>query len=166
MILEMRAVAQAAHVAKLTGGVHLPVESCPSRLSRRVSVGDLNEHRSAIESVSVLFKCFELVDGVFVERSSGWRVTGAHFEVEWPSEPDRVSLVRSHFGARRYAYNWALERVEADMEAKKQNPAHQSAPWTLPHPASDRDAALQGEHPQGRAPPPKRECPRTEHDPL
>ncbi|EUA65517.1 transposase domain protein [Mycobacterium xenopi 4042] len=34
-------------------------------------------------------------------------MTGAKFEVDWPAEAARAALVRSHFGARRKAFNWA-----------------------------------------------------------
>ncbi len=131
MILEMRTATEAVKVAELTGGEQLPVASDPSKGSRRVVVEDLEQRRSTIESVSVLFRCFEEVDGELVERPSGWRVTGATFEIEWPPEPERAALVRSHFGARRFAYNWALAQVKADLEAKKADPSHQSVPWTL-----------------------------------
>ena len=39
-------------------------------------------------------------------------------EVEWPTDPDRAALVRSHFGARRKAFNWGLAQVKADLDAK------------------------------------------------
>jgi len=42
-----------------------------------------------------------------------------------------VSKVRSHFGARRFADNWALGQVKADMDAKKADPAHESVRWDL-----------------------------------
>ena len=48
----------------------------------------------------------------------GWMVTAAKFEVEWPAEPDRAALVRSHFGARRFAFNWGLAQVKADLDAQ------------------------------------------------
>ena len=41
-------------------------------------------------------------------------------------------MVRSHFGARRFAYNWALGQVKADLDAKKQDPEHEPVPWSLP----------------------------------
>ncbi|MCL2582188.1 MAG: IS607 family element RNA-guided endonuclease TnpB, partial [Streptosporangiales bacterium] len=60
---------------------------------------------------------------------SGWRITAAKFEVEWPSDLERTKRIRSHFGARRKAYNWALARVKSDMDARKINPDHESVPW-------------------------------------
>jgi hypothetical protein len=53
----------------------------------------------------------------------GYLAKGFSFEVEWPEQEDRVSLVRSHLGARRFAFNWALGQVESDMDAKSSTPA-------------------------------------------
>ena len=125
MLVEARTVKEAARIAAATGGVHLPGKE-PGTLSRRVRVlGDFEPHREAVELVTVLFKLFD-DDGKPVP--SGWSVTGARFEVEWPKDP---SVVRSHFGARRFAYNWALGQVKADLDAKKQDPRHEPVPWSL-----------------------------------
>jgi putative transposase len=40
-------------------------------------------------------------------------------------------LVRSHFGARRFAFNWGLARVKADIDARTTDPAHESVGWDL-----------------------------------
>ena len=125
----MRTAAQAKRVAELTGGVHL--EGVTS-MSARVDVGDdFETHRSSVESVSVLFKLFGREGGDLVAVPSGWSVTGARFEVCWPDDPEKASLVRSHFGARRFAYNWALDQVKSDMDARSKDPDHQSIPWSL-----------------------------------
>lgn len=58
-------------------------------------------------------------------------VTAAKFEVEWPADPQRAGLVRSHFGARRKAFNWGLAQVKADLDAKAADPAHESVDWDL-----------------------------------
>jgi putative transposase len=58
-------------------------------------------------------------------------VTAAKFEVDWPADPDREALVRSHFGARRKAFNWGLAQVKADLDAKAVDPAHESVGWDL-----------------------------------
>src|SRR5699024_6115048 len=114
VIVEMRTVTQAGRVAASTGGEQLAGKADCSdarRLSRRVEVGpNFEAHRSAVEAVSVLFKLFDDTDGELVEVPSGWTVTAAKFEVEWPTERDRSALVRSHFGARRFAFNWGLAR--------------------------------------------------------
>jgi hypothetical protein len=135
MIVQMRTVAQAARVAASTGAVHLPGmpgQNGGPRLSRRVDVGaDFEVHRAAVESVSVLLKLFDDRGGELVEVPSGWTVTAAKFEVEWPAEPDRAALVRSHFGARRFAFNWALAQVKADLDTKAVDPGHESVRWDL-----------------------------------
>jgi putative transposase len=39
--------------------------------------------------------------------------------------------VRSHFGARRFAFNWGLARVKSDLGAKAVDPGHESVGWDL-----------------------------------
>jgi putative transposase len=131
MIVQMRTVAQAQKAAAATGGVHLPDgprrDGVP-RLSRSVDLGvDFEVYRGQVEAVSVLFKLFDDSGGEPVEVASGWTATAAKFEVDWPAEPDRAALVRSHFGARRFAFNWGLAQVKADLDAKPVDPAHQYA---------------------------------------
>jgi putative transposase len=116
----------AARVAEITGGTLLHDDQ--GRPTAKVALDDFEVHREAVESVSVLFRCFA-DDGT--EVPSGWVVTGAAFEVEWPREPERRSRIWSHFGARRFAKNWALAQVKADLEAKQADPDHVSVPWTL-----------------------------------
>ncbi|WP_084047259.1 IS607 family element RNA-guided endonuclease TnpB, partial [Mycobacterium avium] len=58
-------------------------------------------------------------------------VTAAKFEVEWPAEAARAGLVRSHFGARRKAFNWGLAQVKADLDAKALDSGHESVGWDL-----------------------------------
>lgn len=141
MIVRMRTRMQAMRVAAATGGTHLPGEPKPDgtpRLSRYVDVGtDFEVHRSGVESVSVLFDLFD-GDGVGYAATgmpgepvpSGWMVCGAKFEVEWPTDPDRNRLIRSHFGARRKAFNWGLAQVKNDLDAAKTDPGHESVEWT------------------------------------
>jgi putative transposase len=62
------------------------------------------------------------------EVPEGWVARGFEFEVEWPQDPGRV---RSHFGARRFAYNWALGQVKDDMEARQADPEHGAVAWNL-----------------------------------
>ena len=57
-----------------------------------------------------------------------WIPRGFTFAVEWP---EAASKVRSHFDARRFAYNWAFDQVKADLDANKADPAHESAHWNL-----------------------------------
>jgi putative transposase len=142
VIVGMRTCRQAARVAELTGGVQLPGK--PKRdgtltLSRFVDVGaDFEARRAVVESVSVLFDLFDGdADGFAATGSpgeklpTGWVVTAAKFEVEWPAEADRAALVRSHFGARRKAFNWGLAQVKADLDACRTDPGHESVDWDL-----------------------------------
>jgi putative transposase len=142
MIVGMRTRAQAARVAALTGGTHLAGKPKPDgtpRLSRYVDVGaDFESHRGGVESVSVLFDLYDGGrDGYAATGSlgdqvpSGWTMTGAQFEVEWPTDPNRIGLIRSHFGARRKAFNWGLARVKSDLDARRADPAHESIGWDL-----------------------------------
>lgn len=140
MITAMRTKAQAARVADLTCGIQLPGKPKPDGsvpLTRFVDTGpDFEKHRAAVESVSALFTLHEGSTASWAETgepgprvTSGWRMTAAKFEVEWPADPERARLVRSHFGARRMAYNWALSRVKSDMDARKANPGHEAVDW-------------------------------------
>jgi len=134
MIVGMRTRKQAARVAAATGGMHLPGKPKPDgtpTLSRYVDVGaDFEAHRAAVESVSVLFDLYDGDANCYAQTGSpgeplptGWTVTAAKFEVDWPTDPDRAGLVRSHFGARRKAFNWGLAQVKADLDAKAVDPA-------------------------------------------
>lgn len=140
MITEMRTKSQAARVAQLTGGTQLRGKQGPDAtapLTRFVDTGsDFEAARAEVESVSVLFALYEGDVVTWAENkepgaqvASGWRVTAAKFEVEWPADPERANRIRSHFGARRKAYNWALGRVKSDMDARKINPDHKAVPW-------------------------------------
>jgi putative transposase len=126
MIALMRTRAQARRVADLTGGKVLLDEDNPTR--KVALAGDFEQYRDAVESVSVLFG---LCDDTGEKVPTGWTITGASFEVEWPKDPQLASRVWSHFGARRVAYNWALAKVKSDMEAKKEDASYPSTPWTL-----------------------------------
>jgi putative transposase len=142
MIVGMRTVKQAATVAELIGGGQLPGKPRQDGTvppSRYVDVGaDFEAHRPAVESVSVLFDLYDGDAAGYAVTGSpgetlptGWLVTAAKFEVQWPTDPDRAALVRSHFGARRFAFNWGLARVKADLDAKTVDPAHESVDWDL-----------------------------------
>jgi putative transposase len=142
MIVGMRTVKQAAQVAELTGGVQLGGKPKPDgtrALSRYVEVGpDFEVQRQRVESVSVLFGLYSGDADSYATSGSpgaklptGWLLTAAKFEVEWPAEPARAALVRSHFGARRFAFNWGLAKVKADLDARKCDPEHESVGWDL-----------------------------------
>jgi putative transposase len=142
VIVALRTRAQAAKVAGLTGGTQLPGKPKPDRtqpLSRYVDVGaDFEVHRAVVESVSVLFDLYDGDADGYARTGrpgervpSGWMVTAAKFEVEWPANPARAGLVRSHFGARRKAFNWGLAQVKNDLDVRKADPAHESVGWDL-----------------------------------
>lgn len=142
MIVRMRTCKQAARVAELTGGVQLPgkpkADGMPT-WSRYVDVGkDFETHRPAVESVSVLFDLYDGDAAGYAAAGSpgeplptGWMVSAAKFEVHWPAEPGRAGLVRSHFGARRKAFNWGLTQVKADLDASRVDRRHESLDWDL-----------------------------------
>jgi len=98
---------------------------------------DFEQARAAVESVSVLFTLHDGDAAAYAETEragrqvpSGWRMAGARFEVAWPADPERQGLVRSHFGARRMAFNWGLALVKADLDARKDNPGRKSVGWS------------------------------------
>jgi putative transposase len=142
MIVGMRTRGQAARIATATGGARLagkPKGDGTPTLSRYVDVGaDFEAHRGTVESVSVLFDLYDGDADCYAQTGSpgeplptGWVVAAAKFEVEWPTEPARAALVRSHFGARRKAFNWGLAQVKADLDAKAVDPAHEPVGWDL-----------------------------------
>jgi len=103
-------------------------------LSRYVDVGaDFEVHRAVVEAVSVLFELYDGDAASYTASGSpgeplptGWLVTAAKFEVDWPAEDEQRALVRSHFGARRFAFNLGLGQVKADLDAGKTDPGHES----------------------------------------
>ena len=126
MIVQMRTKDQASRVANMTGGTILSDKN--NKPTSKVQITDFEAYRSDIEKISVLFSLFT-DDGDPI--SSGWTLRGTVFEVEWPREQERRLLIWSHFGARRFAKNWALARIKDDLDKKKNDSAHVSIPWTL-----------------------------------
>jgi putative transposase len=49
------------------------------------------------------------------EIPRGWVARGWQFEVE-PTTPKQPAQIAQHFGARRFAYNWALAQVKANLD--------------------------------------------------
>jgi putative transposase len=125
MIVAMPTKAQAQRVAEATGGSVVLDEN--GQPTSKVLIVDFEYHRSTVEAVSVLFRLF---DDSGTEIPSGWVMKGVVFEVEWPSKSEQRSAIWSHFGARRFAKNWALARVKADLDAKQTAPNHVVVPWT------------------------------------
>jgi putative transposase len=61
----------------------------------------------------------------------GWIARGWRFEVETIT-PAQRSNIAQHFGARRFAYNWALAQVKANLEARAADPSVPPLAWSLP----------------------------------
>jgi putative transposase len=60
----------------------------------------------------------------------GWVARGFRFEVE-PTTPEQLARIAQHFGARRFAYNWALAQVKADLDARAADPTVPALAWNL-----------------------------------
>jgi len=58
----------------------------------------------------------------------GWVARGFRLEVAatTPEQPPRIG---QHFGARRFAYNWALAQVKANLDARAADPAVVPLGW-------------------------------------
>jgi putative transposase len=61
----------------------------------------------------------------------GWVARGFRFEVE-PTCRGQRALIAQHFGARRFAYNWALAQVKANLDARAADPRVAPLAWNLP----------------------------------
>jgi putative transposase len=61
----------------------------------------------------------------------GWIARGWRFEVE-VTGPVQRQRIAQHFGARRFAYNWALAQVKANLDARDSDPSVPPLAWTLP----------------------------------
>jgi putative transposase len=61
----------------------------------------------------------------------GWVARGFRFEVQ-PTTGGQWALIRQHFGARRFAYNWALAQVKVNLDARTADPAIPPLAWNLP----------------------------------
>jgi hypothetical protein len=46
--------------------------------------------------------------------------------------PQQRSIIQQHFGARRFAYNWALAAVKANLNERAVDPSIPPLAWTLP----------------------------------
>ncbi len=61
----------------------------------------------------------------------GWVARGFQFEVE-PTTTGQLALIRQHFGARRFAYNWALAQIKTNLDARAIDPSVPALTWNLP----------------------------------
>lgn len=65
-----------------------------------------------------------------VEIPDGWIARGFRFEVE-PTTHGQPARIAQHFGARRFAYNWALGQVKANLDARAADPTVPSLRWSF-----------------------------------
>jgi putative transposase len=65
------------------------------------------------------------------EVPEGWVARSWRFEVETTTSAQRP-LIAQHFGARRFAYNWALAQVKANLDVRAADPSVPPLAWTLP----------------------------------
>jgi putative transposase len=69
--------------------------------------------------------------GQTFEIPRGWVARGFRFEVA-ATTAEQQELIRQHFGARRFAHNWALAQVRANLDARAVDPAVPALGWSLP----------------------------------
>src|SRR6266545_3347580 len=60
----------------------------------------------------------------------GWVARGFRFEVA-ATTPQQPAKIAQAFGARRFAYNWALEQVKANLDARAADGAVSPLPWNV-----------------------------------
>jgi putative transposase len=60
----------------------------------------------------------------------GWLARGFRFEVA-PTSPGQSARIAQHFGGRRFAYNWALTQVKANLDARKTDPTVAPLSWNF-----------------------------------
>jgi putative transposase len=65
-----------------------------------------------------------------LEVPDGWVARGFVFEVETTSLEQSTQVAQA-FGARRYAYNWALGQVKANLEARTADPTVPPLAWNF-----------------------------------
>jgi putative transposase len=64
------------------------------------------------------------------EIPEGFIARGFRFEVE-PTTPAQPARIAQQFGGRRYAYNWALAQVKANLDARAADPAVARLAWNF-----------------------------------
>jgi hypothetical protein len=99
----------------------------------------------------------------------GWVARGFRLEVA-ATTPEQPARIAQHFGARRFAYNWALAQVKANLDARAADPSVAALGWSLPALRKAWNQAKQEAAPWWRAPatppgrpaaiPPHRRLPR------
>jgi putative transposase len=61
---------------------------------------------------------------------AGFIARGYRFEVE-PTRPEQPARITQAFGARRFAHNWALGQIKANLDARKADPTVPPLPWNF-----------------------------------
>jgi putative transposase len=64
------------------------------------------------------------------EVPEGWVARGFRFEVEATTH-EQPTRIAQHFGARRFAHNWVLAQVKANLDARAAEPAIAPLAWNL-----------------------------------
>jgi len=64
------------------------------------------------------------------EIPEGWVARGFRFEVEATTH-EQPARIAEHFGSRRFAHNWALAQVKANLDARAADPAIAPLAWNL-----------------------------------
>jgi putative transposase len=59
---------------------------------------------------------------------AGWVARGFRFDVE-PPNPEQRSRIAQQFGGRRFAHNWALAQVKANLDARQADPGIRPLAW-------------------------------------
>ena len=60
----------------------------------------------------------------------GWVARGFRFEVQ-PTTSEQPGQIAQSFGGRRFAYNWALGQVKANLDARAADPAVPLLAWNF-----------------------------------
>jgi putative transposase len=68
--------------------------------------------------------------GQVFEIPDGWVARGLVFEVETTRLEQRAQIAQA-FGARRYAHNWALAQVKANLDARAADPSVPQLAWNF-----------------------------------
>jgi putative transposase len=65
-----------------------------------------------------------------LEIPAGWVTRGFRFEVE-PTSQEQLTRIAQTFGARRFAYNWTLAEIKANLDARNADPAVVPLAWNF-----------------------------------
>ena len=65
-----------------------------------------------------------------LEIPDGFVARGFVFEVA-PTSPEQPARIAQAFGARRFAHNWALGQIKANLDARKADPTVPPLPWNF-----------------------------------